>query len=58
VAALAGYAALGPVTGPLVAGAVRSFNRGERVLGWLYVLAVPLSYFLMASAAERLIHVI
>jgi len=58
VAALTGYAALGPITGPLVAGAVRSFHRGERVLCGLYVLAVPLSYFLMASAAERLIHVI
>jgi hypothetical protein len=58
VAALTGYAALGPITGPLVAGAVRSFNRGERVLGWLYVLAVPLSYFLMISAAERLVHLV
>ena len=58
MAALAGYAALGPITGPLVAGAVRSFNRGDRVLGGLYVVAVPLSYFLMASAAERLIHII
>jgi hypothetical protein len=58
MAALTGYAALGPITGPLVAGAVRNFRQGDNVLGGLYVLAVPLSYFLMMSAAVRLTHLI
>jgi hypothetical protein len=58
IAALTGYAALGPITGPLVAGAIRNFRQGDHLLAGLYVLAVPLSYYLMMSAAMRLTHLL
>ena len=51
VAVLAGYAALGPITGPLVAGMVRSLRKGEAPLAALYALAIPVSYVGLTAAA-------
>ncbi|CAN7344631.1 hypothetical protein LJR219_001938 [Phenylobacterium sp. LjRoot219] len=34
------YVALGPISGPLAAGAVRNWRKGARVLAGLYVVAL------------------
>lgn len=52
--ALLGYAALGPISGPLVAGIVRSLERRELVLASLYALALPLAGMELAMLATRL----
>jgi hypothetical protein len=41
VALLTFYAALGPITGPLTAGFVRNWGKGDRLLAVLYLLAIP-----------------
>ena len=43
------YAALGPISGPLAAGAIRSWRRGERVLAGFYVAAI-IEVFALAPA--------
>lgn len=40
LARFAGYAALGPITGPLAAGLTRSLRAGHPVLAALYALAI------------------
>jgi hypothetical protein len=44
------YAVLGPISGPLAAGAVRSWRRGERVLAGFYVAAM-IEVFVLAPVA-------
>jgi hypothetical protein len=55
IAVFAGYAALGPITGPLTAGLVRNIRRGEKVLAALYAIAIPVSYCGLVSAAGLLL---
>ena len=52
--ALLGYIALGPISGPLVAGIFRSLERRELVLASLYALALPLAGMELAMLATRL----
>lgn len=44
------YAALGPISGPLAAGAVRNWRKGERVLAGFYVAAM-VEFFVLAPLA-------
>ena len=55
IATFAGYAALGPITGPLVAGLVRSVRAGEVALAGLYGLAIPVTYAGLVSLAAVLL---
>lgn len=55
IALLASYASLGPITGPLVAGVVRSAKRREWVLCGLYVAAIPCAYVLLGAAAASML---
>ena len=41
------YASMGPVSGPLIAGAVRSWRSGHRILAGLYVVATVQMFFLL-----------
>ena len=41
---------LGPLSGPLAVGMVRSWNRGDRVLPALYAIAIPCSWILLVAA--------
>lgn len=58
--ALAGYAAMGPITGPLVAGVVRNLAKRQPVLAGLYALALPIALLnlalLSAWAAQAVAH--
>lgn len=45
---LAAYAALGPVTGPCVAGVVRNLRGGAPILAGLYVVAAALFWLDMS----------
>ena len=49
--ALTGYTILGPITGPLVAGIIRSLGRGELLLACLYALALPVAWYELAALA-------
>ena len=49
------YAALGPITGPLVAGVIRNWRNGDRFLAGLYVVALATVYNLLHIAATQLI---
>jgi hypothetical protein len=49
--ALTGYAVLGPITGPLVAGIVRSLGKGDLLLACLYALALPVAWYELAAVA-------
>jgi hypothetical protein len=40
VATVAGYAALGPITGPLTARMVANWRRGDRMLAGIYAFAI------------------
>jgi hypothetical protein len=53
---LAAYAALGPITGPLAAGLVRSLGRGEHLLTGLYLAAIPAAWSLLAAAGGSAAH--
>jgi len=44
------YAALGPVSGPLAAGVVRNWRKGERVLAAFYAVAM-VEFFVLAPVA-------
>lgn len=48
------YAALGPISGPLAAGAVRNWRKGERLLAALYVVAMVEAVLLAPFALEHL----
>lgn len=50
----AAYAALGPITGPLVAGMIRNWRSGDRILAGLYVVALASVYVLLPVAAAQL----
>jgi hypothetical protein len=52
------YAALGPLSGPLVAGVVRNWRNGHRVLAGLYVVAMAEAIVLMPVVLERLLTVV
>jgi hypothetical protein len=52
--AMIGYVALGPISGPLVAGIFRNLARGELVLAGLYALALPLAAMELAMLAAQL----
>lgn len=41
---------LGPLSGPLAVGMVRSWNRGDRVLPALYAIAIPCSWIILVAA--------
>jgi hypothetical protein len=49
------YAALGPVSGPLAAGVVRNWRKGERVLAALYVVAMAEAVVLTPVALMHLV---
>lgn len=49
--ALAAYAVLGPITGPLAAGALRSLRNGDKVLAGLYLAAIPAAFGLLSLVA-------
>ncbi len=55
-AVLTGYAALGPITGPLVAGIFRNWTKGEYVLVGLYVTALGLAWLDLAGLAAWSAH--
>jgi len=50
IARLAFYASLGPISGPLAAGFVRNWSRGDRVLALLYLAAIPAGLQILGSA--------
>lgn len=52
LAIFAGYAALGPITGPCVAGFVRNLKGGAPILAGLYLVALGAAYLdlIMLSA--------
>ena len=50
IALLTFYAALGPITGPLAAGFVRNWGKGDRVLAVLYLMAIPSGLSLLSFA--------
>jgi len=58
--ALAGIAALGPISGPLVAGIFRNLRKRQLMLACLYALALPMAWYELALladwASQRLIH--
>ena len=49
-AELTAYAAMGPLTGPLVAGVVRNLKKRQPVLASLYALAAVLVWIELAAA--------
>jgi len=51
---LLGYAALGPITGPLVAGVVRNLSAGNPVLAFLYGVAIFTSMSALAAVTSNL----
>jgi hypothetical protein len=54
LAALTAYGALGPITGPLIAGLVRNLRAGNILLAALYVIAVAGAWMLLSVAAAHL----
>jgi len=50
LAKLSAYAALGPITGPLVAGIARSLRNGDVWLAVLYTAAIPAAFSLLTVA--------
>jgi hypothetical protein len=42
---LLGYASLGPITGPLVAGVIRNMTKGQPVLASIYALTIGIVWF-------------
>jgi hypothetical protein len=55
LAKLLAYSALGPITGPLVAGVVRSWRGHRPVLAALYVAAIPSSLWLLTLVAAAVV---
>lgn len=55
IGAFAGYAACGPITGPLLAGVVRNARRGNWALCGLYAAAIPSTWALLALAAKAVL---
>ena len=45
---LAGYVALGPITGPLVAGIFRNLHKRDLLLAGLYAFALPMAWYELA----------
>jgi hypothetical protein len=56
LAKMAGYAAMGPITGPLAARALGHFRGGKPILATVWALAIPLAWAGVASAATVLVH--
>jgi hypothetical protein len=52
------YAALGPISGPLAAGAVRNWRKGERVLAGFYVAAMVEAFVLAPIVLAHLTHLV
>lgn len=52
------YIALGPISGPLAAGAVRNWRKGHRVLAGLYVIALIEAIVLTPVALAHLLAVL
>ena len=48
---LTGYIALGPISGPLVAGVVRNLAKRQPILAGLYGLALPIAWANLAELA-------
>lgn len=51
---LAPYFLAGPISGPLLAGVVINFQRGNRLLGGLYGVALVQVTFLLPAIAAKL----
>jgi len=49
------FLAMGPITGPLAEGVVRSWRRGDKILAGLYVLAIPSSYLALGVAGASML---
>ena len=52
---LAPFLAAGPISGPLLAGAVVNFRNGHPVLASLYVVALALFTVLLPAVAARIL---
>ena len=52
VLTLAGLAALGPISGPLVAGILRNLRKRQLMLASLYALALPMAWYELAVMAD------
>jgi hypothetical protein len=51
---LAPFFLAGPISGPLLAGVVINFRKGERLLGSLYAIALAQVTFLLPAVAAKL----
>jgi hypothetical protein len=52
VLTLTGLAALGPISGPLVAGILRNLRKRQLMLASLYALALPMAWYELAILAD------